>query len=191
VWIVRACTANEGPIIGHWRWLADSTGVAFLERTAGGNQRLVLADLRKKTVEPLTRRTDTIKSFDVRDRKHYVYTVSDPDERAKSQTEREGPTVVGTGRSLYELLLPDNPITRAVSSSRSYRNLNLWAVVNGKSFRVNSDTALLSLIGDRLALSPKGSSLIAELPTIQSGTPIRPDRSANGLRARLNRLAGQ
>ena len=31
-----------------WRWLADSSGIAFLEPTESGNHRLVLADLQKQ-----------------------------------------------------------------------------------------------------------------------------------------------
>src|SRR6267143_752293 len=53
MWEVNRSTEKEGRIIKEWRWLADSSGVAFLERTSGGNQRLVLADLRKETIEPL------------------------------------------------------------------------------------------------------------------------------------------
>ena len=84
VWIVN-CSGQEGPIINSdWRWLADSSGVAFLERTSGGNQRLVLADLRKKTIEPLTSATETVRDFDIRDRQHYVYTVADPVEAGEN-----------------------------------------------------------------------------------------------------------
>ena len=164
VWVVKRCTENEGPIITHWRWLSDSGGVAFLERVAGGGQRLVLADLRRKTVEPLTSRTDTIKSFDIRDRQHYVYTVTDPGGWAKLDAERRGPETVGTDRTLYELLLPENPLARMTSSSSSYRNLNLWAVIDGESFKVKSASALLPLIGETLCLSPDGHSLVTELP---------------------------
>ena len=67
----------------NWRWFADSSGVAFLERTPNGNQRLFLADLRKKTVEPLTSTMETVTAFDIRDRQHYVYVVADPTERKK------------------------------------------------------------------------------------------------------------
>src|SRR5947209_16498448 len=40
VWVLNR-SHKEGPIINNWRWLADSSGVAFLEPTVDGNQRLV------------------------------------------------------------------------------------------------------------------------------------------------------
>src|SRR5260370_13927803 len=69
-WIVHH-SANDGPTIHDWRWLADSSGVAFLE--SGGyfvDKRLVLADIRTKRVEPLTSTTEEVGTFDVRDREH-------------------------------------------------------------------------------------------------------------------------
>jgi len=54
VWVVDR-SDKEGPVIQSWRWLPDSSAVAFLE--GGGDfadKRLMLADVRKKTVEPLT-----------------------------------------------------------------------------------------------------------------------------------------
>jgi hypothetical protein len=119
-WVVNLSTNTEGPIISDWRWLPDSSGVAFLERMAGGNRRLVLADLRKKTIESLTPTSHVIKTFDIRDRQHYVYTVADPAEAAKSHAEREGPATVGTGHSIYELLFPNSPSGGQDSVSPQY-----------------------------------------------------------------------
>src|SRR5262249_53190481 len=58
VWIVSR-SGREGPVIGEgWRWLPDSSGVAFLEGEGlRGDKRLMLADLRTRTVEPLTSAT--------------------------------------------------------------------------------------------------------------------------------------
>src|SRR5260370_32646653 len=64
VWVVNR-SETKGSVIHDWRWLADSSGVAFLERETRGNQRLVLADLRKKMVEPLTSASEEIDKFDV------------------------------------------------------------------------------------------------------------------------------
>ena len=158
VWVVILSTDKEGPIINAWRWLADSSGVAFLERTDGGHQRLVLADLRKKMAVPLTSASEKIKAFDIRDPKHYVYTIADPAEGEKRQTERQAPAIVGTGRSLFELSFPDDP-RFASFGSRSY----LWAVVGGKRFEVKHDGAPLVPEGD-LVMSPDGVSLVTELP---------------------------
>ena len=104
-------TYKKGPVISEWHWLADSSGVAFLEPAADGNYHLVLADFRRRTLEPLTSTTEKLGEyalFDVRDRDHYVYTAVSPLESKKLQKERQaelyGPATVGTGRHLDELL---------------------------------------------------------------------------------------
>src|SRR5213080_3506073 len=109
-----------------WRWLADSAGVAFLERNAEGNQRLVLADVRKKSLAPLTLPTEAVGSFDVRDRQYYVYTVGNPAQWEKSRGQVQA-SVLGTGRPLPELLFPDDRLYSR-PSPQSY----LWAVVRGE-----------------------------------------------------------
>jgi dipeptidyl aminopeptidase/acylaminoacyl peptidase len=157
VWIVNR-SGEEGPIIRNWRWLPDSTGVVFLERQTDGRERLVLADLRTKTIEPLTSATESVGEFDIRDRRHYVYTTVDPDETAKKQQERRGPQVVGTGRSLFELLLPDDPRTVQLSSPPRY----LWAVVDQRRFEVKHEGTPLAPQG-YLTLSPDGISLATTL----------------------------
>lgn len=163
IWVVNRSTYKEGPIINDWRWLADSSGVAFLERTDGGNQRLVLADLQKKTIEPLTSTTETVRTFDIRDRQHYVYTVTDQAPNEKLQSELQAPVVVGTGREFYELVFPDDP---AVISWLSVNRNYLWAVIGGRRFEVKNNGAPLVLFSWRgdLALSPDGGSLVTTLP---------------------------
>ena len=54
VWVVRRSTSKEGTIINKWRWLADSSGIAFLERSADGELQLALANLRQRKIEILT-----------------------------------------------------------------------------------------------------------------------------------------
>jgi dipeptidyl aminopeptidase/acylaminoacyl peptidase len=158
IWVVNLSTNKEGPIISRWRWLADSSGVAYLERLARGNKRLMLADLRKKVIEPLTSTTERIEAFDVRDRNHYVYTVSDPVLQKIIQTEKQSPAIVGTGRPLIRFLFPDNPL---VSSPRSL----LVAVVGSERFEVKNDNGEpLVLFGGDLVLSPGGHSLVTTLP---------------------------
>src|SRR5207253_4423230 len=82
-WVVNRSN-NEGPVIQEWRWLADSSGVAFLETRADGKQQLILADIANQRVEPLTSGTENVAMFDVRDRTHYVYTAADPLESEKA-----------------------------------------------------------------------------------------------------------
>jgi hypothetical protein len=165
VWEIDRTTYKEGPIINGWRWLADSLGVAFLERAESGNQRLVLADLRRKTVRALTSEAETVKDFDVRDREHYVYTVVDLSEEKRWQTELRGPAIVGTGLSPLELLFPNDFVTQAVSSAPAYKSHALWAVVDGTRFEVKNETVPLAFI-EEISLSPDGRSLLAKLPVI-------------------------
>jgi len=158
-WVVSLSTDREGPIIDDCRWLSDSSGVAFLERTAGGTRRLVLAYLKKRNVQSLTSATGVYKAFDARDRQHYVYIVADSAERQKSRAERKAPAIVATGRSLFPLLWPDDP-NMLISASSLNR---LWAVVGGKPFEVKHDGNPL-VPGRDLALSPDGQSVVTTLP---------------------------
>jgi len=164
VWTFSLSTDREGPIIKEWRWLADSSGVAFLQRMRDGHHRLVLADIRRQKIESLTSATEIIKGFDVRDRQHYVYLVADEIEGRKWQAERQGAAVVGTGRSLMELLFPDVAVTGVVSVSSSYRNLRLYVVAAGKRFELKKDGVPFILFSQDVALSPDGRSLVTTLP---------------------------
>src|SRR6267154_3679848 len=157
--------AQDTLVIEGWRWLADSSGVAFLERTAGGNRRLVLADLGKKTIWPLTSAKEVVNAFDVRDRNHYVYSVVDQNEleklKEKTKAERLSPATVGTGRRFMELVIPDDPTTARIASPPS----KLWAVVGVKPFEVKHDGEPIVLMPNQsLALSPNGKSLVTIFP---------------------------
>ncbi len=168
VWVVNR-SAKEGASISDWRWLSDSSGVAFLEGAGSfGDKRLVLADLRKKTVEPLTSERESVKAFAIRDRRHYAYTIETLVGGEKRQAERQSPAMVVTGRSLYELLFPDDPRMVSFFSGRRY----LWAVVGGKPFEVKQNGAPVAsgqVMGvfdeslSDLALSPDGRSLVTTL----------------------------
>jgi dipeptidyl aminopeptidase/acylaminoacyl peptidase len=172
VWVITRSPAKEGRIIGDWRWLPDSSGVTFLESMASGNKRLVLADLRKKTIEPLTSAMDAAQVYgvsdvyDIRDRNHYVYVSADSIEQRKRKAERQAPAIAATGRSLNQLLLPDGPRTVKYYSDRSYY---LWAVIGGKRFEVKKDGAPFANFGS-FALSPDGQSLVTTLPVLDVPT---------------------
>jgi hypothetical protein len=156
VWIVNR-SDKVGEDISNWRWLADSSGVAFLERTGGGRQRLVLADLRMKTVKALTSALEAVGAFDVRDREHYVYTAADPAEQKKRQAEGQMAAIVGTGRQIGELILPERVRSRWLSQKHYLR-----AVVGGQRFEVKSNG--VPIVPQGLALSPDGRSLVTKLP---------------------------
>lgn len=163
LWVVNR-SDKEGAVIRGWRWLGDSSGVAFLERTSDGGQRLVLADLQKQLIEPLTFATEVVKAFDVRDRQHYVYVVADPPGPEK-KAEREAAAVAGAGRSLFELILPDDPTTALIARTTT----SLWAVIGSEHFEVKKDGAPLASFGS-FALSPDGKSLITTLPVVNVPT---------------------
>src|SRR5713101_2297829 len=57
VWIVNR-SDKEGTVINDWRWLPDSRGVVYLEGAYEfTDKQLMLADVRRKVVEPLTSTT--------------------------------------------------------------------------------------------------------------------------------------
>jgi dipeptidyl aminopeptidase/acylaminoacyl peptidase len=157
-WVVAFSTFRECPIVRDWRWLADSSGVAFLQRAEDGTQRLVLAILRNRTVEELSSDTDAVKDFDIRDRKHFVYAAADPAQHQKSQSKREEPSTVVTGRDFYHLFFPN------IEAKRDIHGINLWAVVDGKRFQVKNQSVLLAFASGALALSPDGRSMITMVP---------------------------
>lgn len=159
VWVVNR-SDKKGAVIRGWRWLGDSSGVAFLDPTTDGGHRLALADLRKKVIEPLTSATEVVTGFDIRDRQHYVYVVADPPGQEK-KAERAEAAVAGAGRSLFELILPDDPTTALIAPTTT----SLWAVVGSEHFEVKKDGAPLAFFGS-FALSPDGQSLITTLPVL-------------------------
>ncbi len=76
-WSVTVATRDEGSIIKDWRWLPDSEGVSYVESMEEGRLRLVIADLKKRSVEPLTSEQEWLApyaAYDIRDRRHYLYT---------------------------------------------------------------------------------------------------------------------
>jgi dipeptidyl aminopeptidase/acylaminoacyl peptidase len=160
VWNI-ARIGNEGGVIAGWRWLANSSGVAFLESGERGKHRLMVADVQKKIVEPLTLETEIVKAFDVRDRHHYVYTVVDPAGQEGKKVQLEIPSLVGTGRSLFELILPDDPMTARIAPPTT----SLWAVIDGERFEVKEDGLSLANFGS-FALSPDGKSLVTTQPVL-------------------------
>ncbi len=165
VWVVDRATDIEGPIIGNWRWLADSSGIAFLERGPQGADRLVLADLKTKTVEPLSPAGQAVKAFDVRDARHYVYVVASDALVERAQAEGKAAAVVGTGRPLTELLFPVDLYPNMASwADRG----ELWAMIEGKRIQFKDPSSGQPVVlfdeGQRaLALSPDGRSLITAL----------------------------
>jgi len=165
-WTFRKSTNKDGPIITHIRWLADSSGVAFLAKTASGNDELFLADLKTKTVHALTPDNEHVTSFDIRDREHLVYSVLSPIVGQKALADSKATSIVGTGRGyIGTLVFPENLYP---ARSRFHDLSELWAVENGKRFRVHFQSSgrpiLLHSYGQSvIALSPDGRFVVTAL----------------------------
>ena len=155
VWVLTR-SGKEGPIINDWRWLPDSSGVAFLEGgSIFGDKSLVLADLRRKRIERLTSVAEKVTDFDIRDRKHFVYTVTASSLLQKPSGKGQA-SIVGTGRSISQLLFPDGPETADMVQPPSY----LWAVLGINRFEVKINGAPFAVPEGHFALSPHGDSLV-------------------------------
>ena len=159
-WIINSA-AREGRVISGCRWLKDSSGVAFIKRSATNTKRLFLGDIRRKKIIGLTPPKEVVSAFDIIDHGHYAYTVADSPKLQGSAALR-APARVGTGHQLSELLFPNDAYTREVASPPS---TYLKAVILGRSFEVRRQGVRIDPQGD-IALSPDGESLIAKLPRI-------------------------
>ena len=172
IWALTQSSSTEGPVITQWRWLSDSSGIAFLQRGPHGSHRLVLADLKSTTIEPLTPDGGDVRAYDIRDAKHYVYALADGGVQQKARADRNAVAFVATGQDLVSLLFPaDEHPELASLADRS----DLWAVVDGKRFAVrDKDTGqgiVLFTVGQgQLALAPDGESLVTVLPVAEVPT---------------------
>jgi dipeptidyl aminopeptidase/acylaminoacyl peptidase len=158
IWEITRSKDTDGAI-SNWRWLADSAGVAFFEHSSDGHQRLVLAEPLAKTITPLTPPEENVKTFDVRDRRNYVFSVAESSTAKVPRDDNQAAEVVGMGKTLYELLFPNDSRVRSLSS----RGSHLWAVIDGKGFEVKQNGAPI-LHTEDLALSPDGKSVVTTLP---------------------------
>ena len=169
-WIVtRSCKEAEDTVGGedgairHWRWMANSEGMAFLASAKNGAWQLTLADLHSKKLEVLTPETVSVAFFDTRDRQHYVYTATQMSGEKLSDT--QAPAKVATGHKIRELFFPDDPLNRI------YRPAYLWAVAGDRPFQVKKDgTNVIPELGFPLALSPDGESVatVVNVPQVPS-----------------------
>jgi hypothetical protein len=162
IWEISRATFKHGPIITNIRWLADSTGFAFLSETSTGREQLVMADLRKHYLRMLTPETVDVTAFDIQSASNFVYTARSLESEGDASADANGASIVATGRSLYSLIFPEQVIpSEALEHDRS----KLWAVFNGKRFEVIQPTSYEAVtIFDRgqraLSLSPDGRSAL-------------------------------
>jgi len=163
IWELSKSTYKNGPIITDVRWLADSSGFAFLAKSASGSEQLCLGDVKAKSVATLTPENQHVTGFDVFDGKHFVYTALSPRYEEQRHAESQATALVGNGRSLESLLYLIDP-------SMYEAKLNeLWSVVGERHIRIkdSSSKQTIHLYSDgspTLKLSPDGSSVVTVLP---------------------------
>lgn len=165
LWSISMSTCKNGPIISDVRWLADSSGVAFLAKTITGNDRLFLGDIRTKTVESLTPEDQHVTAFDVHSSSQFVYAVLSSAIREKAVADSQASEIAGTGRSLDSLIFPESS---ADPNVWVHDLSDLWAVSKGRRFRVvdaaSGHPIPIHLEGQRaLALSPDGTTVVTAL----------------------------
>ena len=160
--IVQKSSYKDGPIITHIRWLADSSGIAFLAKNSLGNDQLFLLDLTARRQFALTPAGQHVMSYDVRDRSHYVYCVQSPALRAKAIVESRATAVAADGHNIYNLLFGLNDLH--LTALAGYDLGELWAVIRNRRFEViDSSGNAVPIRSDgqqALALSPDGESVV-------------------------------
>jgi hypothetical protein len=159
LWEIRKSTYRHGPIVTRLRWLRDSSGLAFLSKTASGNNQLLLADLRTKVIHSLTGDDQYVTSFDIRTQLNFVYTVlTRPPKQAPALRES---AIIGTGRDLFSLMFPED-----LRSPQNTERSELWAVVRGRRFKLKdlASGRTLTIYSKELSLSPDGKFLVTVLP---------------------------
>jgi dipeptidyl aminopeptidase/acylaminoacyl peptidase len=158
-WVIRKDDAVGG-VFQSWRWLQDSSGVAFVQRMPDRTRQLFLADIAHRSLQVLSSPGDSVRGFDIQDRRTYVYTVRATGAEPAALPDAPGAAIVVNGRHLSELLLPDD----AKLVPRLSRRAVLHAVVNGKRVTLTRSGRELSVFSDQLALSPNGHFLITDEP---------------------------
>jgi dipeptidyl aminopeptidase/acylaminoacyl peptidase len=160
VW-TATLSGRQYPVIDNdsrpWRWLADSSGVAFLQWNYEGGyakQQLSLADLRQRKVDLLMSSPEYVKAFDVRSRQNYVYVVANHDEwEKKERKEPQAASFVGTGVEFWRVFFPNDPMIQGYATPSTKE---LWAVVNGERFQVKHDGKTPDFREEAMSLSPDG-----------------------------------
>ncbi len=178
--------------ISHVQWLADGKAFAFLFQMKPYRHRLYLAEVGSRRVVPLSRETDDVLGFDIRDASHYVFTIASHRAEQQIRSTQNATYRVGTGRSLEELAFPQD-------FSHFIQRGELWAVTGGKPKIVTDSTgkpiALFSEGNGSLSLSPDGTEVatLQAVPDVPEGwvrryPPPYPD-SPYGLKAHRQDLS--
>jgi dipeptidyl aminopeptidase/acylaminoacyl peptidase len=168
VWTFAESAYKDGPVVSNIRWLADSSGIAFLAKTQSGNDQLMVANLDRRSVHALTPETQHITGFDIRDLNHVVYTALSPAIQERMSFEGHAPSIVGTGRDLYSLIFSSDIHSEMEQLDRS----ELWAIVDGRRFQVEDKfsrrpVTIYSTGQQALSLSPDGHWVATALPAAE------------------------
>jgi dipeptidyl aminopeptidase/acylaminoacyl peptidase len=157
LWVVSRL-GETGSVIDKWRWLADSSGLAFLQHTDDGHRQLVLADVRTKSTKSLTPAGENVAAFEVQDGRNYSYSseLRNPPPKAVD----EPAATVGTGRPLVNLLFANQPASGPPQ-------IHVRKVIGGKRFEVNQNSAAIPA-AENLAPQLKGESSGLEI-TVEQG----------------------
>lgn len=159
VWEISRSSYRQGPIITHIRWLADSIGIAFLAKAETGNDQVLLADFQSKNLLELTPKDQHITAFDIRSPDNFIYCVLSPEVRKKLTAQSQAVSVVGTD---IENLFPPEASSSGAKLYPFYDRSELWAVVNGRRFRVEDSAS-----GRPFSLFFKGQQALAMSPDHQ------------------------
>jgi dipeptidyl aminopeptidase/acylaminoacyl peptidase len=156
--IARSASNGEDGVINSVQWLDDSSGFTFLAKTESGNDQLFLANPHTNKLKALTGEDQSVKAFVFRSEKDFVYAVPSQTAKERAKEWRRSAAVVGTGQSLANLMAPED--------ENAIEVCELWAVVDGKRFRVidassKHPVSIHFFDGtESLALSPDGHSLV-------------------------------
>lgn len=170
LWAIRESTYSGGPLIQQIGWLRNSSGVTFLLTNSNGQNQLVVALIKARTVKYLTADAQDVMSYDVRDLTHYVYAVRDLASWRRAARDRSAASFDATGRSLYDLLFPLDEYPRS-AQWRETRS-QLWAAVGGARQpvlnRKTGKTVVLFQEGQwAMRLAPDGYMLETVMPVQQ------------------------
>ena len=170
VWTVTRASKEES--IAGVNWLADSSGVAFIENTegtlTGRIDKIEVLNLSKKTAETVSTGVAHCEQFEISDRDHYICVAEDEAERRaddqKREAENRSPAIVMTGTNLWEAISPEDP-----AATRYLRPVTkrLWAAVGGQPFEVKHDGVQLDGADfdfrGTLSLSPDGQTVLTRM----------------------------
>jgi dipeptidyl aminopeptidase/acylaminoacyl peptidase len=164
LWRLSRSAWRDGPVVTNIRWLQDSSGVAFLQKNEEGVTVLYLADLKTKTVRSLTPDRQEVLGFAMRDRDNFAYVIASPTIVENAAKESRLPAIVGTGRSLTDLLFPPDRYVGASSPDLG----EMWVVHDGRRFKIldpkSHEPLPIHQAGEEaISMSPDGRLVVTAL----------------------------